>query len=201
MGSGDICMRFSFLILVTLWCSIAHAESTAEAMKEFGLLGTWSVDCAKDVKQACDPKDECINRKTYTAPWFGIPMLEVTASTFKSGVTQEAKMVIKSATRITNDKIKVTIVISGQPDYMEIYRAHETMRTVAQWYPLNGQTWSSVIQKVGEKIRTIDSRREDGKAFQIKDGLGYRHASSTENSQTEWISTGKSAPFFEKCLN
>lgn len=33
---------------------VLGADGTAEAIKAFGLIGTWSVDCARDPLAGCD---------------------------------------------------------------------------------------------------------------------------------------------------
>jgi hypothetical protein len=43
--------------LIIAWLAAGQAlgaESAADAIKAFGLIGTWSVDCTKDVFAACN---------------------------------------------------------------------------------------------------------------------------------------------------
>jgi hypothetical protein len=83
-----------------LACTSAHSESTKDALQEFGLLGTWSDDCSKDLTR------EAGQRETYAAPIIGAPTVVMKTGDSK-GVAAET-MEISRAVRITDDKIEMT---------------------------------------------------------------------------------------------
>jgi hypothetical protein len=82
----------------------AFAESAAQAMQAFGLIGTWSYDCAKD------PLNGGV-RYTYAAPMFG-SATETTVVSAPAGngpgppyFVFKSQYEIKSAERVTEEKI------------------------------------------------------------------------------------------------
>src|ERR1700692_595432 len=96
--------RYSMLLFVTALLSAfsfgASAETAAEAMRNFGLLGTWSRDCAKDVNHTEFP------RITYDAPVLAPPTIELTIS-LSNEVKKTYISQIKNAVRATEEKIKI----------------------------------------------------------------------------------------------
>jgi hypothetical protein len=76
--------------------SPAFAESTVTALDAFGLIGTWAEDCAKNGL-----------RGTFAAPFLGVPTWTISGSDGDNSVLMQFE--IKSATRITEDKIKLVV--------------------------------------------------------------------------------------------
>jgi hypothetical protein len=151
----------------------AFAENTADALKTFGLIGTWSRDCAKD-----PTKDG--ERSTYAVPLFGAPTITVIRPHHL--IEHE----IRSAVRATEDKIKVVDVITktttdGQNQDL----------LPAQVIPIE-----TVIIKTNNKIRLVDSARIDGSAIWYKDGFSVYYNSDLK----KWINEGETKPE-EKCLH
>jgi hypothetical protein len=81
------------------------AETAAEAMRIFGLLGTWSEDCAKD------PSRENSDRETYTAPARGPPKRTIVTTSIRSDKRYVSEDIneIMAALRVTQNKIKLTV--------------------------------------------------------------------------------------------
>ena len=90
-------MLTALLALVT---SGGSAESTAEAVKTFGLIGTWSTDCAEELQSVGE-------RVVFDSSWLGV----VTATRVPPSGRNVSE--VQSAIRVTETKIKIT-VLSGQ---------------------------------------------------------------------------------------
>ena len=106
------------------------AESTAEALRAFGLVGTWSPDCAADGNSIF------YARVTFAASTLDAPTMSMVIIDNRSFLSQ-----IVSAVRVTEDKIKIsTKSISHTQDGVE--------------YPSAGATAPAVmvIRKVGSKL-------------------------------------------------
>lgn len=83
-------------MLVPSWC---FAQSTSSAMKEYGILGTWSPDCASSVMKGAD-------RITFDVPTLGSPT--VTDQTSGGSIIITRVSEVHAAERITQDKIRLT---------------------------------------------------------------------------------------------
>jgi hypothetical protein len=120
-------------------CLIA-GQAAAEAMRAFGLVGTWSVDCLKLPMQACD-KNGCGARTIYIVPPSGPPTIRNTIGTLDPARGITFYTTIHSATRIADDKIK-------------IMSTQETPSgTTVVWWRQPGELWEIVLLKVGDKYR------------------------------------------------
>jgi|SRR5581483_9121475 len=101
---------------ILLVSGAARGESASDALKSFGLIGTWSPDCAKD------PTKEPGMRVTYRVPLVG-PPTETVVWHAPNIIAEEVKWEVKSAVRITEDKLRVTsIFLEGKqigPPYMK----------------------------------------------------------------------------------
>jgi len=161
------------VVLITATCSLARAESTAQALEAFGLVGTWSADCA----------NESLARITYA--------VSVLSSPTVTAITLEFKQVfeIDSAVRITEDKLRTTkhyssYVLNGKP---------LAARTQDKYV--------SVLLKSGSKYRSLDSYVSDGKYTTTLVKNGSKYAPNPQNIRDEWHDTRGQSEILEKCLN
>jgi hypothetical protein len=185
LGSG-------LLLACLLAGQAAGGESPAEAMKAFGLLGSWSLNCSIPMT-ACDKKG-CGTRYIYEVWPSGQPRSRnVTGSTaLGRGTSVEAE--IQAATRIADDKIKI-ISTQLQPYGM-------TMPTLP-WLRQPGERWEVVLIKSGNKYRALSARREDGGKIAAEDGFAVRPPPDTKADQlpTSWIRSTQETPWIEKCMD
>jgi hypothetical protein len=100
---------------------------------------------------------------------------------------------IQSATRVTNEKIRLTYEISGQPPPVP----------ATTWQPQNGEVWEIVYEKVGSKLRTDTFKRVDGAKVNILDGDYWMPAGewNADRPPANWRDTGKPTELFERCLD
>lgn len=160
------------------WISISTpvmAESTAEALRKFGLVGTWSTDCGKSGDM------EGYVRKTYTVPAFGAATVIAISGLPGSGSVKTVAE-IESAIRVTDDKIKITSKITSQT-YTHVDTPTTNMNI--------GTIFESVFSNIGNKIRTVDDRAIDShtggtKLIFVLDGIEH---------------SGRASPEWERCLN
>ncbi|MGD9615505.1 MAG: hypothetical protein AB7H90_08890 [Alphaproteobacteria bacterium] len=88
----NVFQRGALIVLALVGSRIAAAENTTEALKVFGLLGTWSYDCVLKPKSG--------DRFTVEAKIFSVPTLTPVGGT---------AIPILSAVRVTEEKIKLTL--------------------------------------------------------------------------------------------
>jgi hypothetical protein len=166
------------------------AESASDVIRTFGLIGSWSVDCQKDPRKACD-QDSCGARLTYIVPSSGPPIINLTNRTY--GKMRTFISTIYSASRIAEDKIKFLSVQDPPPSLPIV------------WWRQPGEVWEIVLLKVGDKYRTFSAHRDDGKKFDVEEGFYVRPppppppAESYNTMPTEWHRTTQQTPLFEKC--
>jgi hypothetical protein len=172
-----LCLTMGLAIL--MGAPLARAESSTEAIRAFGLVGTWSPDCSRD-----PTKPDM--RTTYAAPELGAPTVILVFSTASgaSAMTVMTKSEIKSAARIAEEKIQIVSVRVGAA------MATGPFQSSTDSFPVE-----YVIQKFGDKRRTIDSHSLDGKRILIKDGFQYAPAGPSG----EWHKTDRTTPLLEKC--
>ena len=181
------------LIVACLLAGQAAAEEgAAEAMRAFGLVGTWSVDCLKLPMQACDQNGYGA-RTIFVVPPSGPPTITNTFGTVDPAPGITFYTTIHSATRIADDKIK-------------IMSTQETPSgTAVVWWRQPGEVWEIVLLKVGDKYRTFSARREDGKKISAEAGFEVRPPPPPPPSKvydtlpTNWVRMEKETPLFEKC--
>ena len=89
-------MRHVILLMIALFvtASGANAQTAKDALNEFGLIGTWAIDCSKD------PGLIGIIRINYSIPWFGNPKINLRTA------TRNMDADIDLVSRITEDKLK-----------------------------------------------------------------------------------------------
>jgi hypothetical protein len=138
--------------------SVVSAESAAEALKTFGLVGTWSPNCAK-------PMDPMGYRLTYNAPVFGPPheVLNTWDGNQKKQI-EASKEEIVSAIRVTAKKLKLTI------------------RTKKD------ELWDAIILQIeNDKIVMTDVYQVDGRKIRIKDGRYYIGAGMSSGIESDTL--------------
>ncbi|MGJ5050344.1 hypothetical protein ACQR09_25040 [Bradyrhizobium oligotrophicum] len=145
--------RVIALLVLALPCSPASASSRS-VMNDFGLAGTWSLDCSKDAE-----KQSGGYRMTVNAPIFG------TATSYSVMRLQDGKLLItkneiEGALRLTESKIQLTI--------------NPIERSIGgQLQPREGVFSSKLLvtyEKVGQKIHVFDAHSPDGKYVTAEDG-------------------------------
>ncbi len=168
------------------------AESTAEAIKAFGLVGIWSVDCSKAPMATCD-KSGCGARTTYEVPPSGPPMIKNVVGTLVPDVGKRFETKIESATRIDDDKIKIMSIQQGVPG--------EISKLI--WWRQPRELWETVLVKAGSRFRTYSAQREDGKKISAKDGFIVMPPAGTKFDEmpTNWVLGDKETPLFERCTD
>jgi hypothetical protein len=167
------------------------AESAAEAIKAFGLVGTWSTDCAKDPIATCSRETGCGNRTTYELPPSGPPMIRNVVGTVVAGVGKSFETKIETATLIADDKIQIVSVHQGVPG--EINKL--------AWLRQPGERWQTVLVKVGSKYRILSAQSDEAKKIYARDGFFYLAPPDTKWNEipTNWVRGGRETPPFEKC--
>jgi hypothetical protein len=163
-------------ISISIRGNSSRAESTSSATGTFGLVGTWSPDCSLT---------RGVLRTTWAVPMlFGFPTVR-TDYTTKDGDTISQISEIEGALRVTEDKIKLNIVIGRRAG----------PQPPVPWLPEEGDKWVSILFKLSGRYRVLSSGTADGKKISAKDGFVYRQS----NGQFE--RTNALTPFNEKCLN
>jgi hypothetical protein len=177
--------------------STVFGGSAADALQNFGLPGTWSPDCAIDPHEACrrvGDKVSCGFRVTYAAPWFGAPTRTTIQGT-SGGMPRTTVEKISSAVVVTNNKLKYTYILEGEPPTI----------SKVPWLPQNGETWEHVLEKRNDRLQSIIFKRVDGKKTMVEDGFIY---SPTEEAKakwrqgempSQWTNTGRPSNTIERC--
>ena len=147
------------------------AETAAEAMRMFGLLGTWSEDCAKD------PGREVSARDTYTVPARGLPKRTIVMTLVPSDkqpyMLEEIYEII-TALRVTQNKIKLTVSYTDDPETTDLVYVRE-----------------------GAKIRLWYAYHHQARHYTIKDGFSYIWLPDSKTYST----LRTQIPPIEKCLD
>jgi hypothetical protein len=85
------------------------AESAANAIRAFGLIGTWSVDCGRDVVAARDRTTGCGARVAHMVSPPGQPMIRNIVGTLVAGPAANLRNDDRAG-RIADHKIAITSV-------------------------------------------------------------------------------------------
>jgi hypothetical protein len=182
-------------LIVACLCSgqAMAAESAAEAIRAFGLVGAWSQDCSRDPIATCDPKSGCGSRTTYEITPSGAPMIKNVVGTTVPGVGKSFEIMIDSATLAADGKIKITSTMLGVPG--EINKL--------AWLRQPGERWETVLMKDRSKYRAVSAQSEDGKKIFAKDGFVYRPPPGTmpDEIPSNWIRSDQQVQAFAKCSN
>jgi hypothetical protein len=185
-------MRQLGLGLMVAWLAAGPAlgaDGAADAIKAFGLIGTWSIDCARDPLAGCDRTTGCGFRLTYLLSPSGQPMTKFVVGSSVVGQTRIAETTIEKATRIADDKLAFTSI-----------QRSDTGATPA-WVRQPGETWDNVLVKEGDKYRTFMAQREDGKKISVEDGFEVRVPQGTPTNALPdyWVRSDKPTPWFSRC--
>ncbi|MBR0778670.1 hypothetical protein JQ625_27900 [Bradyrhizobium diazoefficiens] len=163
-------MRCKGVVLcLGLMCTPASADTIRGALNDFGLIGSWSPDCGKDVEK------EAASRFIYAVPLVDAATLTA-KNRFANNRTTFSKFEIESATRLTDQKIRLAI----NPVEVKVDSVDKPREGIF------GSRFIVTLEKVGSKIRTIEYRSPDGEFVTVEDGQ---------------FKNGTSTPLLEKCLN
>ncbi len=127
--------------------SSADAAAAGAAVSAFGLVGTWSPDCSKDVSEGA-------SRVTFTVPASGAPTIVSDNRIIRMHFT------ILGAKRIGDNQLHLVI------DTTHIDVAANVVKTDAT----AGQELDQLIEKTGDRYRVTQSQRVGGDVL-IKDGM------------------------------
>ena len=153
----------------------ATKASTAEAMRAFGLVGVWPIDCANDK----------LSRTTYLVSQTEAPTV---LETMTKPVPSTLQYRVESAVRITTEEIKIT-------DYLTRY---ELDGRKVDWPTVSREF---LFQRSGNKIMLINALSNGHPGF-MRNGIEYKPTSmkDIDNSDT-WVPMGPVQLLYEKCLN
>jgi hypothetical protein len=88
------------IAILLLGTTLAAAESTSTALKEFGIIGNWSQDCARSLTAGGD-------RVIIESPLFGSPIMAESNGLNNTTFTRSE---IRTAERVTQDKLRMIVV-------------------------------------------------------------------------------------------
>lgn len=165
---------------------LAEAENSADVLNEFGLLGTWSADCAPGPTETDD-------RVIYKSSSFGNPRVAHVVHDpprvpgGHEGVSSAEEDEIRAAIEIDSDKIAIIII-----------NLMRSSKDNGVWvsHPLGRQLIvEQTIQKTGDKIQLIDWHAIDGGGTFVKGGFVYAFGGGNI-----WKKTEGQTSLLEKCL-
>jgi hypothetical protein len=184
---------FLALLTTTVPVTGAFAESTSEAMRAFGLVGTWSVDCSIEISQPCMTIAHCSGRLSFLVPQFASPFLEFDSQTNTPGQVRKIISPIESAQRVTEDKIKLVTLgtedLKGRVQYL---------------LPVRDEKWDTIYIREGNKLRVWSFKRSDGMKVRIDNGKIYEPEPSWKpehGAVQRWVQSNSEVNDLEKCLN
>lgn len=143
----------SVVLAVCLTCTAASAETIPRALQDFGLVGTWAIDCSKD------PHTQAGYRTIFAAPAVG-PVTNTSMIRQANGRTIFMRSEIEAAVRLPERKIQLTT------KFIDLKVDNEDV-------PRLGIYASRLLvthEKSGSKIHLIDSRSSDGQYVNAQDG-------------------------------
>jgi len=151
----------------------ASAETATEALTAFGILGTWSPDCGGPI------------RVTYAARSGAGPISSAVIDGAEQAVAE-----IKEAARVGADQIHWT----------SVYKKYSPLDVAKQaWMPEPGEVWETLLVKLGDKIRSLQSQRLDGQKVLVRDGFYYAADDSVPGRPILWRRTDQATPLFGRC--
>ncbi|HEV2303429.1 MAG TPA: hypothetical protein VGR91_17830 [Stellaceae bacterium] len=177
------------IVLILMPFSVG-AGTPSEILRAFGLVGTWSPDCTKEISKGGQ-------RVTYIVGDVGEPtMVETYGAIIGSkSIIIQLRLAIQEAARTKDEKIKLIDLLiaakvngikqqSKDPDFVQ-----------------NVVT----ISKKGSKIRTIDSRKIDNSAVFVEDGIEFKmipkdiHRPIVDWHNQQWVKGIIETPPMQKC--
>lgn len=160
-------------VALLLAAAPAVAETAADALQAFGLVGTWSPDCAGPI------------RVSYSLH----PGAPPTSRAVING-TEQAVTEIQDAVRLAPDRLRWT----------SIYRKYSPLDVARQsWMPEPGETWETELLIEGGKIRSLASQRADGRKVLVRNGFYYAADDAVPGRPTVWRKTDQETPYFVRC--
>jgi hypothetical protein len=171
----------------TVACISLHAavavESTAEAMRVFGLVGTWSYDCAHELG----------TRRIFAIPLFGPPTInQINRFELRTIVDSYT---VEAAARVTEDKIKIIYLQIGQNE--EAQPGHVANLSGKTTFANTGLI-AEAIEKQRNKIRVMELHVEDKGFPEIYRGLYYHRNARNELHRSD---LNEETHQMEKCLD
>lgn len=176
-SAGRSLLAVVALVAACLWAALPRAgaapEDTDAAVRAFGLVGTWSPDCAGPI------------RHIY-ALHAGAPP---TATAIING-TEQAVTEIYDAASDGPNRLR----------WIALYRKYLPLDAAVQpWMPVPGERWETILQKVGRGFRAWRSQRLDGGKVLVRDGFDYEAEQSPVGGPTIWRKTDAATPPFGPC--
>jgi hypothetical protein len=157
-------------VAACLAANLATAETVSEAFSAFGLVGAWSPDC--------------------TGP------IRVIYATQPDGAAS-VSVVIERREIAASDIQSIVRLGVAQIKWISIMRKWSLPDQPQQpWMPESGEIWETVIEKLGPKIRPLQSIRQDGQKILVKDGFIYDPDKSATGG---WRNTQKATIALERC--
>jgi hypothetical protein len=149
------------------------APTPAQAVKSFGLVGTWSPDCAGEL------------RVIYAAPAGAAPTVRVIVHGSEVASSEIQAITALSPTRIS---WRSMIKTWSTPDSQ-----------LESWMPQPGEIWVTTLAKTDNKIRPLASQRQDGQKVSVRGGFIYSGEPVRNTTTLVWRSTGKATVPLERC--
>jgi hypothetical protein len=164
------------VLVLCAMASPAFPQSAAEAVKSFGLIGTWSEDCARDRE---------VIRMTFSLTLSGAARrTEVAVLGPNTSQRVFTDYEITSAIRVAEDRIKLTSMAFSRRD------------THLGPLPLP-DSQEGVYEKSGNTIRVIDNRALNSKVTYAKSGFYCDQSKGTSICG----STARPTTPVERCAN
>jgi hypothetical protein len=177
--------RAGLLLGLLATAAPAVAETSSDAMRAFGLIGSWSEDCSTDMTRPCADLARCYPRLTFTVPLQGNPAEEVMSPSAVAGLVYKSAIAIDSATQLPGGKIRIATTAAIDP-------ADPTTTPQSR-----GETWETVYQKTGTSLRVWSAQNASGSKIAARDGYRYELASDGK----QWRQTSQQTPSLDKCLH
>ena len=187
----------TIVFLMSITSGAALAENAGAMMREFGLVGTWSIDCSVDMRSdLC--KHSSVLWSVESSLRHILGMLQRRWITPPhSGLKSNTKTIqISSAERITNEKIKLTYTVTSARNV--------SGKSVYVW-PMDGEIWEVVYEKIGDKMRAWLSQRADGGKVLVRNGhptvVGGNWNPEKPGPVMVWNEKPENVPLLERCTN
>jgi hypothetical protein len=176
-------------IVLTALCGFqpyALADGVGSALKSFGLIGSWSLNCAQNPNEATSHAESGIvpTRWSYENSLISNPTLTIMQRQ-TTGINV-AKKEIRSAQQITSDKLKYTDVTTSV-----------RFADNPEQKPKSQILLTPVVQKLGEKITVISQVSDDGTVYVENGRAIVRFPKNGQMVETNRVPFG----LFEKCFD
>jgi hypothetical protein len=165
---------------------VAVAQSSGEALKTFGLIGTWSPDCSQNPKDALPkkPPSQYPVRWIYAESDASVPKLTRMIRGLGALSTEEYE--IKAPEMIAANKLKYSQV----PTTVQL----TTQAGAQPPRPAKEKPSSVLVEKSGDKIRVVGQIASDG-TVKVENGV------SIVRSPGHWDPLRIPNPWFHRCAD